>query len=74
MRKKTLILGYSLATVNAFLACVGAIQVTRIVMYNRSVKGESGAEAIKDAASEQAHVVEGVVKDPAGAAKQAQRT
>jgi hypothetical protein len=42
-------------------------------MYNQSVKNQSGTEAIKDAAKEQAHVVEGVVKDPAGAAKQAQK-
>jgi mitochondrial pyruvate carrier 2 len=53
----------SLATVNAFLFCVGATQVTRIMMYNQSVKGKSPVEEIKDAASEQAAVVEGLAKD-----------
>ena len=64
---------YSLATVNAFLFCVGATQVTRIFMYNQSVKGTSPVEEIKDAAKEQAAVIEGAVKDPKGAAKQAQK-
>jgi hypothetical protein len=62
---------YSLATVNAFLFCVGATQVTRIVMYRQSVKGTPTGEEIKDATKEQAHVVEGVAKDPVGAVKAA---
>jgi hypothetical protein len=62
-----------LATVNAFLFCVGATQVTRIVMYNQSVKGTSPIEEIKDVAKEQAAVVEGAAKDPKGAVKAAQK-
>ena len=63
----------SLATVNAFLFCVGATQVTRIFMYNQSIKRTSPVEEIKEAAKEQAAVVEGVAKDPKGAAKAAQK-
>ena len=42
-------------------------------MYNQSVKGTSPVEEIKDAAKDQAAVIEGAVKDPKGAAKQAQK-
>ena len=58
---------------NAFLFCVGATQVTRIFLYNQSIKGTSPVEEIKDAAKQQAVIAEGVVKDPAGAAKAAQK-
>ena len=58
-----------MATVNAFLFCVGATQVTRIFMYNQSVKGTTPVEEIKDAAKEQGAVVEGAAKDAARAAK-----
>jgi hypothetical protein len=57
----------SLATVNAFLFCVGATQVSRILMYRQSVKDESVGEKIKDVAKEQAGVVEGAEKDEVAA-------
>jgi hypothetical protein len=68
---RRLTLCYSLATVNAFLFCVGFTQVTRIFIYRQSVKGTAAGEEAKEAAKEQVHVVEGVAKDPAGAAKAA---
>lgn len=37
----------SLAAVNFFLGCVGVVQVSRILMYRRSLAGSS-QEAIKD--------------------------
>jgi len=57
-----------LAAVNFFLACVGVVQVSRIFMYRRSLKG-STQEAAKDIAAEATDVatevaskVESVVK------------
>jgi hypothetical protein len=57
-----------LAAVNFFLACVGVVQVSRIFMYRRSLKG-STQEAAKDIATEATDVatevaskVESVVK------------
>jgi len=38
-----------LATVNGFLAIVGIVQVTRIVMYNKSQKGETVTEQLTEA-------------------------
>ncbi len=61
----------SLATVNAFLFCVGATQVSRILMYRQSVKGESVGEEIKVVAKEQAGVVESAAKDAVAAVKSA---
>ena len=72
-KSETNVVKCSLATVNAFLFCVGATQVTRILMYNQSVKGTSPLEEIKDVAKEQAAVVEGAVKDPKGAVKNAEK-
>ncbi|KIW00773.1 uncharacterized protein PV09_07753 [Verruconis gallopava] len=41
-----------LATVNAFLFCVGATQVTRIALYRRSEKGKNAVEEAKEAVQE----------------------
>jgi len=54
-----------LAAVNFFLFCVGAVQCGRIITYNASVKKESIGAATMDAVKEEAHVVEGMVKDVA---------
>lgn len=37
-----------LASVNFLLFCVGATQVTRVLMYQKSLKGETLGEEIKD--------------------------
>ncbi|KAK4548312.1 hypothetical protein LTR36_010182 [Oleoguttula mirabilis] len=53
-----------LASVNFLLFCVGTTQVTRILRYQASIKGDSvGAEAEK-AAKEEEGVLEKVVRDP----------
>jgi hypothetical protein len=38
----------SLAAVNFFLGCVGAVQVSRIFLYRRSLDEGSSKEALKD--------------------------
>ncbi|KAF2098039.1 UPF0041 domain protein [Rhizodiscina lignyota] len=60
-----------LAAVNFFLFCVGSTQVTRILMYQQSLKGDSMGSEVKKAATEQAQVVEEAVKDPKGALEKA---
>lgn len=60
-----------LATVNFFLFCVGSTQVTRIFLFRRSAEGKSKMEEAKQLATEEGKAVEGVVKDPVAAAKQA---
>jgi len=57
-----------LATVNFFLFCVGATQVTRIFIYRQSRKSTSVTEEVKDVAKEEGKVVQGTSE---GAAKQA---
>jgi hypothetical protein len=59
-----LIVIYSLATVNFFLGCVGFAQVTRIFLYNRSLKNTTTVQEVKDAAKDVKETVEGIVKDP----------
>lgn len=60
-----------LATVNFFLFCVGATQVTRIIMWRRSAEGRSTLAEAQTLAKEEGKTLEGVVKDPVGTAKQA---
>ena len=61
-----------LATVNFFLFCVGATQVSRVLIYRQSLKGTSSTGEVKDAAKEEAKTVQGdLEKQSEGAAKQA---
>jgi hypothetical protein len=62
-----------LATVNFFLFCVGATQVSRVLIYRQSLKGTSSTEEVKDAAKEETKTVQGVLEQSEGAAKQAVR-
>jgi len=58
-----------LATVNFFLFCVGGTQVSRILLWRKSQKDSTIGEEAKSAAKEEAHLVEGIVKNPEGAAQ-----
>jgi mitochondrial pyruvate carrier 2 len=51
-----------LATVNFFLFCVGATQVSRIIVYRQSLKGTSTTDEAKDVVKEEAKVVQGAAK------------
>jgi len=61
-----------LASVNALLACVGATQVTRVLMYQQSLKGDSMGQEIKDAAKEQVREIEQVIEHPSSVLKAAE--
>ncbi|KAI9817467.1 MAG: hypothetical protein M1827_001077 [Pycnora praestabilis] len=60
-----------LAGVNALLFTVGATQVTRIVMYQRSLDNATVGEEAKKDAKEVADTAKGVVMNPESAAKKA---
>ncbi|KAL2050372.1 hypothetical protein ABVK25_009344 [Lepraria finkii] len=60
-----------LATVNFFLCCVGVTQVTRIMMYQKSIEGLSAEEIVEKNAKEVANTAKGIAKDPEGAANKA---
>ena len=60
-----------LATVNFFLFCVGATQVSRVLIYRKSLKGTSATKEAKDAVKEEAESVQKVLEHPEEAAKQA---
>lgn len=62
-----------LAAVNFILFCVGATQVTRVLRYQASLKGESVGAEVRDAAKEEAQLVKGAVEDPKGAVKKAEQ-
>ncbi|OJJ43021.1 hypothetical protein ASPZODRAFT_136556 [Penicilliopsis zonata CBS 506.65] len=51
-----------LATVNFFLGCVGAVQVSRILMYRRSLNDGSSVEAAKDIEAEVVDAAKSVVE------------
>ena len=61
--------GYSLATVNFFLGCVGVTQVTRILLYQQSVKNGSTAEIVTEDAKDMGETVKEAVKDAADKVK-----
>ncbi|KAI9654288.1 MAG: hypothetical protein M1831_005453 [Alyxoria varia] len=65
---------YFLATVNFFLFCVGSTQVTRVMMYRRSLEGKDVAEEVKDVAQKEAKGVKQAVEDPKGAVDRAKKT
>ena len=61
-----------LAAVNFLLGCVGVTQVSRIFLYQRSLKGEPIPEVAQKSAKDVADSARGVVTDPEGAAKKAE--
>jgi hypothetical protein len=65
------IIQISLAAINFGLMCVGATQVTRITMYNNSLKKQGVTETIKDETKAEGKAVEDLAKDTVAAAKKA---
>lgn len=64
----------SLAAVNFFLGCVGIVQVSRIVMWQRSVKGDAASELVQQDAKDAVRTAKdasGVTENPEAAAKNA---
>lgn len=61
----------SLAAANFLLGCVGVIQVSRIFLYQRSLKNASLPEVAEQEAKRHADIAKGVVMNPEGAAKKA---
>lgn len=53
-----------LASVNFLLFCVGTTQVTRILRYQATLKGDSVGQEAEKAAKEEEITLEKVVKDP----------
>ena len=51
--------------------CVGATQVSRIYLYQRSIEGKSPEQIAEEDAKNLAGTAEGVAKDPEGAARKA---
>jgi len=60
-----------LATVNFFLGCVGITQVTRILLYQRSLKGTTAAQEVKLDVKDATDTVKGIAENPQAAAKNA---
>ncbi|KAI4146557.1 MAG: hypothetical protein L6R39_003426 [Caloplaca ligustica] len=63
-----------LAAVNFFLGCVGIVQVSRIVMWQRSVKGDAASELVQQDAKDAVRTAKdasGVTENPEAAAKNA---
>jgi hypothetical protein len=54
---------YSLASVNFALGIVGVIQVSRILAYNRSVKGQTAGQQVDAAKADVKVTAEGVKDD-----------
>jgi len=62
---------YFLAAVNFFLACVGGVQVSRILSYQRSVDKSTTTEELKKAKDDVVETTKGIAQDPKGAARNA---
>ena len=60
-----------LAAVNFFLGCVGVVQVSRILTYQRSQKGVNTQEVIKDDAKDVKDTVVGAAKEAGATVKSA---
>jgi len=58
-----------LATVNFFLGTVGIIQVSRILAYQRSVKGQAAGEQVEAAEESAVDAAKGLKKDVVDAVK-----
>ena len=59
----------SLATVNFFLFCTGATQVTRIFLYNRSLKGDTIQDEAVKAAKDERDALKSAAEDAKEAVK-----
>lgn len=70
LRVGTNLLG-SLATVNFFLGCVGAAQVTRILMYQQSLKNGDLSAVVKEDAKDMKNAASSAATDVEIKAKQA---
>lgn len=62
---------YSLAAVNFFLGCVGVTQVSRIFLYQQSLKNETAGEVAKDSAIDAKDTAKSIAQNPESAAKEA---
>ena len=62
---------HRLAAVNFLLGCVGITQVTRILLYRRSLRNGSITEAVDDDVQDLAHTAEGVAKEAVAKVKSA---
>ena len=60
-----------MAAVNFFLACVGITQLTRIGLYQQSLKNATPGQVVEDEAKDAKDTAKGIVKDSAGAVKEA---
>lgn len=58
-----------LAAVNFFLGCVGVIQVSRILMWQSSVKKQSAGEQLENAEASAVESAKGVKEDVKAAVK-----
>ena len=61
----------SLAAVNFFLGCVGVTQVSRIFLYQQSLKNETVGEVARDSAIDAKDTAKGIARNPESAAKEA---
>ncbi|KAL8839639.1 MAG: hypothetical protein Q9170_001645 [Blastenia crenularia] len=63
-----------LAAVNFFLGCVGVVQVSRIVMWQRQVKNGTASELVQEDAKDAVRTAKGgIAENPEAAAKSAIR-
>lgn len=60
---------YSLASVNFLLGCVGIVQVTRVLMYQQSLKGKPTSDLVVDNAKDVKNTIVDGAKDGAAKAK-----
>ena len=61
----------SLAAVNFFLGCVGLTQLSRIYLYQRSVKNASPEEVVKADVKDAKDTAKNIMENPEGAAMKA---
>ena len=64
---------FSLASVNFLLGCVGAVQVTRVLMYQQSLKQDTIPQEVEKAAKQEGAILKDIVEDPKGAVKKAEK-
>jgi len=62
-----------LASVNFLLFCVGATQVSRILLWQQAQKGDTIPEEIKKAGKQEGRELEAIAKDPKGAIENAKK-
>jgi hypothetical protein len=63
----------SLASVNFLLFCVGATQVSRILLWQKAQKGDTIPEELKKAGKQEGRELEAIAKDPKGAYENAKK-